>query len=289
MPPKRWKVPARQRAGSTWSSPRPEDANIGGAFLGLELPASVFSGGSVELVEPDPATAAQTSLAAGAAEQNEYVRAMAKGARFLSRARQIEVTFGEPTLVIVRDDRRKGSYNLQVLFAVLMGKTTAGQTGKKSFAFKVTGELDKNPVEITLDASHPGQAVRWAGRQLPVAECAHRPAGDRLLAGKHPLAWGRVEMPWSIWQPEENSDPLAAARAGTRQSAGGAGDGDGPAAGAEGNAGDCERVAGSGLGGAGRHWPRRRTATAKRTSRQSAQPREDGTHQGIDCGVPVCS
>ena len=153
--------PAAGRIDLEFTSP--EDANIGGAFLGLELPASVFSGGSVQLVEPDPATAAQTSLAAGAAEQNEYVRAMAKGARFISRARQIEVTFGEPTLVIVRDDRRKGSYNLQVLFAVLMGKTTAGQTGKKSFAFKVTGEIDKNPVEITLDASHPGQLFDGLG------------------------------------------------------------------------------------------------------------------------------
>ena len=28
------------------------------------------------------------------------------------------------------------------------------------------------------------------------------------------IAWGRVEMPWSTWQPAEDSDPLAAARAG---------------------------------------------------------------------------
>ena len=28
------------------------------------------------------------------------------------------------------------------------------------------------------------------------------------------VAWGRVEMPWSLWQPEEGVDPLAVARAG---------------------------------------------------------------------------
>ncbi len=205
--------PASGRIDLEFTSP--EDANIGGAFLGLELPASVFSGGSVELVEPDPATAAQTSLAAGAAEQNEYVRAMAKGARFVSRARQIEVTFGEPTLVIVRDDRRKGSYNLQVLFAVLMGKTTAGQTGKKSFAFKVTGELDKNPVEITVDASHPGQLFDGLGGNFRLQNARTDPQVIDYSLENIRLAWGRVEMPWSIWQPEENSDPLAAARAGT--------------------------------------------------------------------------
>src|SRR5450432_2050686 len=57
----------------------PEEANIGGAFLGIELPASVFSGGGVQLIEPNPPTAERTSLAAGAAEQNEYLRATATG------------------------------------------------------------------------------------------------------------------------------------------------------------------------------------------------------------------
>jgi O-glycosyl hydrolase len=28
------------------------------------------------------------------------------------------------------------------------------------------------------------------------------------------VAWGRVEMPWSMWQPDENNDPIEAARAG---------------------------------------------------------------------------
>src|SRR5689334_14714225 len=59
----------------------PEDANVGGAFLGIELPAPVFSGGAVQLIEADPPSAAPTSLAAGPADQNEYLRATARGAR----------------------------------------------------------------------------------------------------------------------------------------------------------------------------------------------------------------
>src|SRR6266702_699026 len=46
----------------------PNEANIGGAFLGIELPASIFSGGTIQLIDADPATAERTSLAAGAAE-----------------------------------------------------------------------------------------------------------------------------------------------------------------------------------------------------------------------------
>jgi hypothetical protein len=193
----------------------PYEAHIGGAFLGIELPASVFSGGSVQLIDPDPPTARQTSLAAGAAEQNEYVRATAKGARFVSRTRQIEVTFNEPTLVIVRDDRRKGSYNLQVLLAVLNGPTTAGQTGKKSFAFKVTGEIDTEPVEITLDASHPGQMFDGLGGNFRLQNPRTDPQVIDYSLQNLRVAWGRVEMPWSLWHPDETADPLAAARAGS--------------------------------------------------------------------------
>src|ERR1039457_996630 len=49
----------------------PNEADIGGAFLGIELPASVFSGGSVQLIGPNPPAAGRTSLAAGPAERNE--------------------------------------------------------------------------------------------------------------------------------------------------------------------------------------------------------------------------
>ena len=46
----------------------PEDANIGGAYFCLDLPATLFSGGTAQLIEPVAPAAAQASLAAGAAE-----------------------------------------------------------------------------------------------------------------------------------------------------------------------------------------------------------------------------
>ncbi len=192
----------------------PEDAEVGGAFLGIELPAPIFSGGAVELIEPDPPAAATASLAAGAADQNEYLRATARGARFVSRTRQIEVRFDEPTQIIVRDDRRKGSYHLQVLLAVLTGKTTAGQSGTKVFTFKVTGEIDRSPVDITLDATRPGLMFDGLGGNFRLQNPRTDPQVIDYSLENLRVAWGRVEMPWSLWQPDEASDPLAAARAG---------------------------------------------------------------------------
>ncbi|MEO8373428.1 MAG: hypothetical protein ABI806_29855 [Candidatus Solibacter sp.] len=192
----------------------PEEANIGGAYMGIELPATVFSGGSVQLIEALPAAPERTSLAAKEQEQNEYVRATAKGARFISRSRQIEVMFDQPTEIIVRDDRRKGSYNLQVLLAVIGGTTTAGQTGKRTFDLKVTGEPDKTPVEITLDASRAGQAFDGLGGNFRLQNPRTDPQVIDYSLENIRVAWGRVEMPWSIWHPDEAVDPLAEARAG---------------------------------------------------------------------------
>jgi hypothetical protein len=191
----------------------PEDADIGGAFFGIDLPAEVFSGGSVELMQPVAPALPRTSLAPGVAEQNEYLRATAGGARFISRTRQIEVLFNEPTGILVRDDRRKNDYDLHVLLAVIDGKATAGQTAAKSFSIKVTGEPDRNPVQIALDAAHPGQMFDGFGGNFRLQSARDAQVVDYTLENMR-VAWGRVEMPWSAWQPEETADPLAAARAG---------------------------------------------------------------------------
>jgi hypothetical protein len=109
------------------------EADIAGAYLRLNLPASFYSGGKVELINPAAPAPAEVSLAAGIDEQNEYARAIAGGVRFISFLRQLEVFFGEPTEIIIRDDRRKGNCDLQVYLTVMPGKATADQTAKKSF------------------------------------------------------------------------------------------------------------------------------------------------------------
>lgn len=145
------------------------EADIAGVYLRLDLPASQFSGSTLEPIEPAPPAAGRVSLAPRTVEQNEYLRATARGARITAPRREAEVMFAEPTKIIVRDDRRTGGYDLQVFLAVISGQAAEGQTAKKSFTL--------NPENLRV-------------------------------------AWGRVEMPWRLWHPEEDGDPLEAARAG---------------------------------------------------------------------------
>jgi len=188
-------------------------ANIAGAYWRFDLPAAQYSGGVVQLIEPVRA-AERVSLAPRLNDQNEYVNAMAKGLHFTSGRHEIEVTFNEPTQVLIRDDRRQGNYDLQVFMAVLNGKAAAGQTASKSFAVKVAGDIDHNPVTIALDASHPGQLFDGLGGNFRLQNPRTDPAVIDYNLQNLRVAWGRVEMPWRTWQPDESADPLAAARAG---------------------------------------------------------------------------
>jgi len=99
--------------------------------------------------------------------------------------------------------------------AVLTGKASAGQTAGKSFTVKVAGDVDHNPVTIALDASHPGQLFDGLGGNFRLQNPTADPAIIDYNLKNLRVAWGRVEMPWSTWQPQESGDPLAAARAGT--------------------------------------------------------------------------
>ena len=94
------------------------------------------------------------------------------------------------------------------------GKLAAGQPVKKSFALKATGEVDKNPVEFSIDASRPGRVFDGLGGNFRLQNARTDPPVIQYTLDNLRTAWGRVEMPWAIWQPNEDVDPLAAARDG---------------------------------------------------------------------------
>jgi hypothetical protein len=194
----------------------PQEADIAGAWWCLDLPAALFSGGTVQLVGAVKPAPEKVSLAPGRKDQNEYVRGTANGLHLTAGRREdIEIDFGDPTEVVIRDDRRKGNYDIQVMMEVLTGKAAAGQKAGKSFTVKVAGEVDHNPVTVALDAAHPGQLFDGMGGNFRLQNPNADPGIIDYNLKNLRVAWGRVEMPWRIWQPDENSDPLAAARAGT--------------------------------------------------------------------------
>jgi len=190
------------------------DAEIAGAFLRVELPASFYSGGRAQLVDAVAPAPSEVSLAAGVEEVNEYVRAVASGILITGRRRQLEISFDSPTEVIVRDDRRQGSYDLHVYLTVLPGRASAGQSARKVFTIKASGEVDKAPVELALNAASPGQRFDGMGGNFRLQNAKLDPQVIDYNLNNVRMSWARVEMPWQLWHPNEEVDPLEAARAG---------------------------------------------------------------------------
>src|SRR6185503_17900291 len=93
----------------------------------------------------------------------DYLQTTTKGLRFVSSRRQLEITFSEPTAVIIKDNRSEGFNDLHVYMAVLPDHMQKNVAVKKTFHFKATGEIDKEPVELKLETSKAGRAFAGVG------------------------------------------------------------------------------------------------------------------------------
>ncbi|HET6569398.1 MAG TPA: hypothetical protein VFG50_15630 [Rhodothermales bacterium] len=188
------------------------DTSIAGAFFTLELPGEGYSDGTVTLVDPASPAAARLSLASARPNgRGEYLRATAGGVRFTSPHRRLEVAFSGPEDVIVR---RGSGQEILLYLPLFSGDVTMGQTAEKTFTIRASGDADRSPVTLTLDSTKPGRPFAGIGGNFRLQNPDTDPQVIDYNLEHLRVAWGRVEMPWRFWQPDEDIDPVAAAEAG---------------------------------------------------------------------------
>jgi len=189
------------------------DTNLAGIFYCIELSSADYGSGKVQLIEAASAAEAELAFATTQPnEQREYLRTMAKGARFLAPRRQLVVTCATPAEIIIREDSLKTTF--QVYLTIISGSIKPGQIAEQTFTLNASGEVDRNPVELVLDSSRPGQVFDGLGGNFRLQNPKADPSVIQYNLDNMRVAWGRVEMPWQFWHPEENVDPSAAAQAG---------------------------------------------------------------------------
>lgn len=190
------------------------DASIEGVFYCIQLPAEEFSRARAELLSPASGSPAAVSLQPLTEERNEYLRATASGLRITAPARTLEITADAPAEIVIRDDRRDGNYDTQVLFRLMPANPVSGASAKAAFRIRAAGEADVRPVRVRFDPARPGLMWHGFGGNFRIQNEKRDPAVVDYNLANLPLAWSRVDMPWNLWDPDESADPLAQARAG---------------------------------------------------------------------------
>lgn len=190
------------------------DTSISGAFFCIELSEKDFPHAEIELVDSSATTTDQIPLRRWR-RFSRTTQVLASRVRINSENFKLDVNVNEPTNIVVQSGSRfAGSANTRIYFAILPGAVTSGQTGKRTFSLSVSGNVDKTPVTMILDATKPGRIFDGIGGNFRLQNPQTDPQVIDYCLENLNVTWGRVEMPWSSWHPVESENPLEAARAG---------------------------------------------------------------------------
>lgn len=137
------------------------------------------------------------------------VRTSGRKLTVTSANRKLEFKFNKSIKVTVE----KESTGTVVYISLMPILKKAGRTAL-SMELHASGVIDHSDAEITLDMQNPGSLFAGFGGNFRLQNPAADPKVIDYCLENLRVAYGRVEFPWRLWQPEEESDPIAVAQNG---------------------------------------------------------------------------
>jgi len=203
---------------------------IAGIYYFLELPSEVFADGTAQLIA-DPLGGGPSDRRSGRGSDPAPIPLKTLNAQGRNPAgtgailrlsgknhQQVLVSFGKNLPVVVQQAGASHNPNvapdsIEVYFPIAVGNTTAGQVIETHFTIKASGDIESNPVTVTVDPTKPDRVFDGMGGNFRIqsprdAQVIHYNMDNMRVA------FGRVALPWNVWQPEENSPPPMLAPAG---------------------------------------------------------------------------
>jgi hypothetical protein len=199
------------------------DTLLSGVFLCFDLPADEYSGSNVQLIDSTASAIESIPLfpsrmgrfPASFRSTNFLVQASAKGFQIVSASRKLEVSTVQPTEAIIQwGNPRFWNADTRIYLAIMTGHTRDGQSADKTFLVRISGDIDRSPVQITIDPEKPGRTFDGIGGNFRIQNEKLDPQIIDYCLDNLNVRWARVEMPWRGWHPVESTNPLESARAG---------------------------------------------------------------------------
>ena len=163
------------------------------------------------------------------------VRTSGRKLTVTSANRKLEFKFNKSVKATVE----KESTGTVVYISLMPILKKAGRTAL-SMELHASGVIDHSDAEITLDMQNPGSLFAGFGGNFRLQNPAADPKVIDYCLENLRVAYGRVEFPWRLWQPEEESDPIAVAQNGGTEQAGGGKSPHGKTLEGDGNAGNTK-------------------------------------------------
>ncbi|HEY2583390.1 MAG TPA: hypothetical protein VGI43_16380 [Mucilaginibacter sp.] len=186
------------------------DMNISGVYFCVTLPAEVYGDSRYRLLgsKNDSVTNFTSPV------NDNYAGINAKGIEFNSKTRQLKMLSDGPEIFSIKRDTSHGKNNLQFFVALNKDGLQKGDTILKTFSIKVSGEIDKAPINLTINTAQQGREFDGLGGNFRLQNPKGDPQVIDYCLKNLRVAWSRVEMPWRFWQPNKDVDPIAAADSG---------------------------------------------------------------------------
>jgi hypothetical protein len=102
----------------------------------------------------------------------------------------------------------------QVNIPLHEGDVALGDTLKATVDLRVGGHIDHSPVHLVLNSAQTGRPFEGIGGNFRIQNLKTDPEVIDYNLAHLRVAWGRVEMPWRLWQPALGDHPLDSAAAG---------------------------------------------------------------------------
>ncbi|HVW13931.1 MAG TPA: hypothetical protein VHB54_08920 [Mucilaginibacter sp.] len=180
-----------------------KDIDVQGVYFDISLPANVYAGNTIRLDGTDKPLD-RTHLDS----DGEYLHDNAKEVSLTAANESITIEADNMSTVIGKPAKNDQGKSINLYLPICQGRLPKDQTFERDFEIKVSGDIDDSPVTMRLDTTVSGRTFAGFGGNFRIQNSKLDPEVIDYCLRNMRVAWGRVEMPWSSWQPDSTIDPM---------------------------------------------------------------------------------